>query len=252
MKLAVLAVVGMIGLCLTGLPDALAHAIILESSPRHEEWLASPKRLVLRCNSGSRNRSAPSISSARAKTVSAAPGAGCLGRHPRVRPAPARSGRLPGALEGDGRRRPRDGRRRALSVTGPEPPARGEGARPMTRTSRCRGGALAVAGSPRSPAPRRPRPHTLRSCGRRPRRAVPARCRSAWALVQRAPRTRLQHGVGVERGGRAGGHARRGGGPGRSAAALGHGGGAPVRLYTVKYRVLSVDGQIVDSRSRSR
>lgn len=51
MRLAVLAVLGMIGACLAGLPDALAHAIILESSPRHEESLASPKRLVLRFNS---------------------------------------------------------------------------------------------------------------------------------------------------------------------------------------------------------
>ncbi|HWN02488.1 MAG TPA: copper resistance CopC family protein [Candidatus Dormibacteraeota bacterium] len=41
----------MIGACLSGLPDALAHAIILESTPRHEESLPSPKRLVLRFNS---------------------------------------------------------------------------------------------------------------------------------------------------------------------------------------------------------
>ena len=51
MKLAILVVVGMIGAWLTGLPDALAHAIILEASPRHEESLATPKRLVLRFNS---------------------------------------------------------------------------------------------------------------------------------------------------------------------------------------------------------
>jgi methionine-rich copper-binding protein CopC len=51
MKLAVLAVLGMIGVCLWGPPDARAHAIILESVPRHEESLASPKRLVLRFNS---------------------------------------------------------------------------------------------------------------------------------------------------------------------------------------------------------
>lgn len=51
MKLAVLAVLGMIGACLAGLPDAHAHAIILESAPRHTESLASPKRLVLRFNS---------------------------------------------------------------------------------------------------------------------------------------------------------------------------------------------------------
>ena len=41
----------MIGACLSGLPDALAHAIILESAPRHEESLPSPKRLVQRFNS---------------------------------------------------------------------------------------------------------------------------------------------------------------------------------------------------------
>ena len=41
----------MIGACLGGLPDARAHAIILESAPRHEEALPRPKRLVLRFNS---------------------------------------------------------------------------------------------------------------------------------------------------------------------------------------------------------
>jgi copper resistance protein C len=50
-ELAVLVVLGMIGAWLTGLPDALAHAIILESAPRHEESLSSPKRIVLRFNS---------------------------------------------------------------------------------------------------------------------------------------------------------------------------------------------------------
>jgi copper resistance protein C len=51
MRLAILAVLGMIGACLWGLPDASAHAIILESAPRHEESLVGPKRLVLRFNS---------------------------------------------------------------------------------------------------------------------------------------------------------------------------------------------------------
>ena len=51
MRLTVLAVLGMIGACLWGLPDARAHAIILESAPRQAESLASPKRLVLRFNS---------------------------------------------------------------------------------------------------------------------------------------------------------------------------------------------------------
>ena len=51
MMLAILAVLGMIGSCLWGLPDADAHAIILESAPWHEESLASPKRIVLRFNS---------------------------------------------------------------------------------------------------------------------------------------------------------------------------------------------------------
>ncbi len=50
-ELAVLVVLGMIGAWLTGLPDALAHAIILESVPRHEESRSSPKRIVLRFNS---------------------------------------------------------------------------------------------------------------------------------------------------------------------------------------------------------
>lgn len=51
MRLAILVVLGIIGLCLWGLPDADAHAIILESAPRHEETLSTPKRIVLRFNS---------------------------------------------------------------------------------------------------------------------------------------------------------------------------------------------------------
>lgn len=51
MRLAILVLLGMIGACLTALPDAHAHAIILESVPAHEASLASPKRLVLRFNS---------------------------------------------------------------------------------------------------------------------------------------------------------------------------------------------------------
>ncbi len=51
LRLAVLLAVSIIGACLPGLPDALAHAIILESGPRHEESIPSPKRLVLRFNS---------------------------------------------------------------------------------------------------------------------------------------------------------------------------------------------------------
>lgn len=51
MRLALLMVLGMIGACLTGSPDALAHAIFLESAPRHEESPAGPKQLVLRFNS---------------------------------------------------------------------------------------------------------------------------------------------------------------------------------------------------------
>lgn len=51
LRLAIMAILGMIGACAAGLPDALAHAIILESAPRHEESLAAPRRLVLRFNS---------------------------------------------------------------------------------------------------------------------------------------------------------------------------------------------------------
>ena len=51
MRRTFLAVLGMIGICLWGLPDADAHAIILESVPRQADSLASPKRLVLRFNS---------------------------------------------------------------------------------------------------------------------------------------------------------------------------------------------------------
>ena len=46
-----LAVLGIIWACSSALPRAHAHAIILESEPRHEEALAAPKRLVLRFNS---------------------------------------------------------------------------------------------------------------------------------------------------------------------------------------------------------
>lgn len=48
---AILGTVGIIGAWLVQPPAATAHAIILESSPRHEEALASPTRLVLRFNS---------------------------------------------------------------------------------------------------------------------------------------------------------------------------------------------------------
>ena len=51
LRRAVVTVLGMIWACSTGLPLAQAHAIILESSPRHEESLAAPKKLVLRFNS---------------------------------------------------------------------------------------------------------------------------------------------------------------------------------------------------------
>ncbi len=51
LRLVIGVVLGMIGACASGLPDALGHAIILESAPRHEESLAGPKRLVLRFNS---------------------------------------------------------------------------------------------------------------------------------------------------------------------------------------------------------
>jgi hypothetical protein len=49
--LAVLAIAGIIGACLADPPVAPAHAIILESAPRHEESLPSPPRLLLRFNS---------------------------------------------------------------------------------------------------------------------------------------------------------------------------------------------------------
>ncbi len=48
---AIMAVLGMIWACSLGLPNAQAHAIILESTPAHEASLPSPKRLVLRFNS---------------------------------------------------------------------------------------------------------------------------------------------------------------------------------------------------------
>lgn len=51
MRRTFLAVLGMIGICLWGLPDAHAHAIVLESVPAQAESLASPKHLVLRFNS---------------------------------------------------------------------------------------------------------------------------------------------------------------------------------------------------------
>ncbi len=50
LKFAVVTVLGMIRACSAGLSAAEAHAIILESSPRHEEAVAPPQRLVLRFN----------------------------------------------------------------------------------------------------------------------------------------------------------------------------------------------------------
>jgi len=49
--LATVVVAGIIWAWSTGLPPAHAHAIILESEPRHEDSVAAPKRLVLRFNS---------------------------------------------------------------------------------------------------------------------------------------------------------------------------------------------------------
>lgn len=49
--LAILVLAGIIGTCPSAAPDALAHAIVVESLPRHEESLPAPKRLVLRFNS---------------------------------------------------------------------------------------------------------------------------------------------------------------------------------------------------------
>jgi copper resistance protein C len=49
--LVALGAAGIIGAWPVPPSPALAHAIILESSPRHQESLASPKRLVLRFNS---------------------------------------------------------------------------------------------------------------------------------------------------------------------------------------------------------
>jgi methionine-rich copper-binding protein CopC len=46
-----LVIAGIIGACLSDPPGAPAHAIILESLPRHEDSLPSPRRLLLRFNS---------------------------------------------------------------------------------------------------------------------------------------------------------------------------------------------------------
>ncbi len=51
LKGAAAAVLSMIWACSSGLPEAQAHAIILESSPQHAESVTSPKKLVLRFNS---------------------------------------------------------------------------------------------------------------------------------------------------------------------------------------------------------
>ena len=49
-RLTVVTVLGMIWAWSSGLPAAQGHAIIVESSPRHEESAAPPARLVLRFN----------------------------------------------------------------------------------------------------------------------------------------------------------------------------------------------------------
>jgi methionine-rich copper-binding protein CopC len=50
-RLGLLALLGTIWTGVAIPPSAHAHAIILESEPRHEQSLAAPKRLVLRFNS---------------------------------------------------------------------------------------------------------------------------------------------------------------------------------------------------------
>ncbi|HYB69235.1 MAG TPA: copper resistance protein CopC [Candidatus Bathyarchaeia archaeon] len=49
--LAVAIFLGIIGACVAAPATSLAHAIILESEPHHEETVLAPKRLVLRFNS---------------------------------------------------------------------------------------------------------------------------------------------------------------------------------------------------------
>jgi copper transport protein len=49
-RLAVAAVLGIIGAWPAGLASVSAHAIIVESSPRQEESAPAPRRLVLRFN----------------------------------------------------------------------------------------------------------------------------------------------------------------------------------------------------------
>jgi methionine-rich copper-binding protein CopC len=49
-RVSVVIVLSMIWACSSG-PAAQAHAIILESAPRHEESVGAPKKLVLRFNS---------------------------------------------------------------------------------------------------------------------------------------------------------------------------------------------------------
>jgi methionine-rich copper-binding protein CopC len=51
LRLAVVSILGIIGACSVAPSAALAHAIILESQPQHEETVVAPKRLVLRFNS---------------------------------------------------------------------------------------------------------------------------------------------------------------------------------------------------------
>jgi len=50
LRLAAVTVLGMIWAWSAGLPAAQAHAIIVESTPRHEESVTPPRRLVLRFN----------------------------------------------------------------------------------------------------------------------------------------------------------------------------------------------------------
>ena len=50
-RFAMLAAASIIWACSTGLPPAQAHAIILESQPRHGDSGPAPKRLLLRFNS---------------------------------------------------------------------------------------------------------------------------------------------------------------------------------------------------------
>lgn len=109
LRLAVVTVLGMMWACSAGLAAAQAHAIIVESSPRHEESVTPPRRLVLRFN-GRIEKTLCSVQliGPQRRTIVLLRQEPDTSLDTLASVTGARARRLSGALEGHVRRRPRD------------------------------------------------------------------------------------------------------------------------------------------------